>query len=161
MDIIVVALLSLALGVALGALWSTSRGRAAHELALQERAALAAGLEAERRSGAEKIALLKDAENKLREAFSALSAEALKQNSESFLQLARTSLGEFQKAATMDLDGRHKSIESLVQPLQGIAHEGRRQAERRRTRTRKLAGAALRTAPLADAVAAGAALGDR
>ncbi len=117
MDIIVVALLSLALGVALGALWSTSRGRAAHELALQERAALAAGLEAERRSGAEKIALLKDAENKLREAFSALSAEALKQNSESFLQLARTSLGEFQKAATMDLDGRHKSIESLVQPL--------------------------------------------
>lgn len=114
---IVVALLSLALGAAVGALWTSSRGRAAHEAALQERAALAASLEAERRSAADKVALLKDAETKLRDAFAALSADALKQNTESFLQLARTSLGEYQKAATMDLDGRHKAIETLVQPL--------------------------------------------
>ncbi|HJR61499.1 MAG TPA: DNA recombination protein RmuC [Vicinamibacterales bacterium] len=117
MEILTVALLSLTLGVALGALWSSSRARAPHEAALQERAALAAALEAERRSAAEKVALLKDAESKLRDAFSALSADALKQNNESFLQLARTSLGEFQKSATMDLEGRHKSIETLVQPL--------------------------------------------
>lgn len=114
---IVVALLSLALGAAVGALWTSSRGRAAHEAALQERAALAASLEAERRSAADKVALLKDAESKLRDAFAALSADALKQNTESFLQLARTSLGEYQKAATMDLDGRHKAIETLVEPL--------------------------------------------
>lgn len=114
---IVVALLSLALGAAVGALWTSSRGRAAHEAALQERAALAASLEAERRSAADKVALLKDAETKLRDAFAALSADALKQNTESFLQLARTSLGEYQKAATMDLDGRHKAIETLVEPL--------------------------------------------
>jgi DNA recombination protein RmuC len=116
-DIAVVAILSLALGGALGALWSSSRGRAAHERALQEKAALAASLEAERRSTAEKVALLKDAEAKLRDAFSALSADALKQNTQSFLQLARASLGEFQKSATMDLEGRQKAIESLVQPL--------------------------------------------
>jgi DNA recombination protein RmuC len=110
-------LLALALGVALGALWSSSRARAAHEAALQERAALAASLEAERRAGAEKLELLHDAETKLRDAFSALSSEALKQNTESFLHLARASLGEFQKTATMDLDGRHKAIDTLVAPL--------------------------------------------
>jgi DNA recombination protein RmuC len=114
---LVVALLSLALGAAVGALWTASRSRGAHEAALQEKAALAASLEAERRSAADKIALLKDAENQLRDAFAALSADALKQNTESFLHLARTSLGEYQKAATMDLDGRHKAIETLVQPL--------------------------------------------
>ena len=117
MEIAVVALLSLALGAALGALWSGSRGRGVHERVLQEKAALAASLEAERHSTADKIALLKDAEGKLRDAFSALSADALKQNTESFLHLARVSLGEFQKTATMDLDGRQKAIESLVQPL--------------------------------------------
>src|SRR5687767_2154151 len=113
----VVAVLSLTLGAAVGALWSSSRARLPHEAALQEKAALAAALDAERRSAAEKVALLKEAETKLRDAFSALSADALKQNSESFLRLARTSLGEFQKSATMDLDGRQKAIDALVQPL--------------------------------------------
>lgn len=111
------ALLSLALGVAVGALWAGSRGRQAHEAALQEKASLAASLEAERRSTADKIAVLKEAESKLRDAFAALSADALKQNTESFLQLARTQLGEFQKSATMDLDGRQKAIDALVEPL--------------------------------------------
>ena len=114
---IVVGVFALALGAAVGALWSSSRARAAHDSLLQDKAALAASLEAERRNAAEKLAVLKDAETKLRDAFSTLSSEALKQNSESFLQLARTSLGEFQKTATLDLDGRQKSIETLVQPL--------------------------------------------
>jgi DNA recombination protein RmuC len=113
----VVALLSLALGGALGALWSSSRARGAHESALQERAALAAALEAERRSASEKLTLLKDAETKLRDAFAALSSKALQQNNETFLQLARTSLGEFQKTAVMDVEARQKAIESLVSPL--------------------------------------------
>jgi DNA recombination protein RmuC len=116
-DIVVVAILSLALGAAVGALWSSTRSRGVHEAVLQEKAALAASLEAERRSAADKVALLKEAEAKLRDAFAALSADALKQNTESFLQLARTQLGEFQKSATMDLDGRRKAIESLIEPL--------------------------------------------
>ena len=116
MDILLGAF-ALALGAALGALWTSSRARSAYESLLQEKAALSASLEGERRAAAEKVALLKDAETKLRDAFAALSSEALKQNNESFLQLARTSLGEFQKSATMDLDGRHKAIDALVQPL--------------------------------------------
>jgi DNA recombination protein RmuC len=116
------------------AAWFTARGAAAQarlaatESALrdatrdltaagQESARLAAALDAERRSSAEKLALLHDAEVKLREAFSALSSEALRQNNQSFLELARTSLTEFQQVARLDLDGRQKAIEDLVQPL--------------------------------------------
>jgi len=85
--------------------------------ARQECARVGAQLEAARSSAAEKIAVLQDGEVRLREAFAALSAAALKQNNESFLQLARTSLGEFQRAATTDLEGRHKALEAIVQPL--------------------------------------------
>ena len=85
--------------------------------AQQERARLGAELEAERKAAAGKLALLQDAETKLREAFSALSSEALRQNNDSFLALARTSLSEFQQSARADLDGRQKAIEELVQPL--------------------------------------------
>ena len=53
----------------------------------------------------------------MRDAFSALSSDALRQNNQSFLELARTSLGEFQQTARVELDGRHKAIEELVQPL--------------------------------------------
>ena len=85
--------------------------------AKEECARVGAQLEAVRSSAAEKITLLQGTEARLREAFSALSSDALKQNNESFLQLARASLGEFQRAATTDLDGRHKALESVVQPL--------------------------------------------
>ena len=76
-----------------------------------------AALEAERATSAEKLALLQSAEVKLRETFASLSATALRQNNDAFLQLAKTSLSEYQKTATMDLDSRQKAIETLVQPL--------------------------------------------
>ena len=90
-----------------------------HDLtaARQDCARLGAELEAERAAAADKLQLLKDAEGRLREAFSSLSSEALQRNNESFLHLARTSLSEYQTAATLDLDGRHKAIETLVLPL--------------------------------------------
>jgi DNA recombination protein RmuC len=131
-------LLGLALGVTIGAFaWSVFQSRRTAELqarlherestfaalqydlglARQECARMGAQLEAARAASAEKIALLQGTETRLREAFSALSSEALKQNNESFLQLARASLSEFQRAATTDLEGRHKAIDSIVQPL--------------------------------------------
>ncbi len=97
----------------------TAQARLQQDLsaAQQEGARLAAELEAERKSAAGKLALLQEAEAKLRDAFSALSSEALRQNNQSFLALARTSLSEFQQNAKVDLDGRQKAIEELVAPL--------------------------------------------
>ena len=77
----------------------------------------AAALAAERAVSAEKLALLHSAETKLRDTFASLSAAALKENNDAFLQLAKTSLAEYQKSAVMDLDSRHKAIETLVHPL--------------------------------------------
>jgi DNA recombination protein RmuC len=61
--------------------------------------------------------MLESTENRLREAFSSLSSDALQRNNEAFLQLAHASMGEFRQAATADLEGRHKALESIVQPL--------------------------------------------
>ena len=95
---------------------ATLRAQLSSEL-VSTRARLEAELSAERRSAAEKLALLQDAEVKLRDAFSALSSDALRQNNKSFLELARTSLAEYQQTAKHDLEGRQKAIEDLVQPL--------------------------------------------
>jgi DNA recombination protein RmuC len=63
----------------------------------------------------------KDAQTKaltdLREAFKALSADALKQTAPEFLRLAEQSFGKLQEAAKGDLDKRQESIKVLVEPL--------------------------------------------
>jgi DNA recombination protein RmuC len=53
----------------------------------------------------------------LREAFRALSAEALKQSAPEFLRLAEQSFGRLQEAAKGDLEKRQESIKVLVEPL--------------------------------------------
>jgi DNA recombination protein RmuC len=53
----------------------------------------------------------------LREAFKALSAEALKQTAPEFLRLAEQSLGKFQETAKGDLAQRQEAIKTLVEPL--------------------------------------------
>ncbi|HIE93099.1 MAG TPA: DNA recombination protein RmuC [Acidobacteria bacterium] len=77
-----------------------------------------AELDGERRLGADRIRLFEQAEHTLREAFASVSADALRANNQSFLQLAKTSLSEFQKQAAVDLDHRQRSIDGLVKPLQ-------------------------------------------
>ena len=53
----------------------------------------------------------------LREAFKALSADALKQTAPEFLRLAEQSLGKFQEVAKGDLAQRQEAIKGLVEPL--------------------------------------------
>ena len=53
----------------------------------------------------------------LREAFKALSADALKQSAPEFLRLAEQSFGKFQETAKGDLAQRQEAIKGLVEPL--------------------------------------------
>ena len=53
----------------------------------------------------------------LREAFRALSAEALKQTAPEFLRLAEQSFGKLQETAKGDLAQRQEAIKGLVEPL--------------------------------------------
>jgi DNA recombination protein RmuC len=82
-----------------------------------QQARLTAQSDGERVAAEEKIALLRSAEQQLREAFASLSAEALRRNNQSFIELAKASLGEFQKGASGELESRQKAITDLVQPI--------------------------------------------
>ncbi len=81
------------------------------------RATLEATLEHVRKANDEKIELLDRATLDLREAFQALSAEALKSNNRAFLELARTSLERFQTEASGDLKLRQEAVANLVAPI--------------------------------------------
>jgi DNA recombination protein RmuC len=74
-------------------------------------------LDAERKAAEEKLALVNEAKQNLSDAFKALSAEALKSNNQSFLELAKTTLEKFQDGAKSDLTARQKAIDDLVKPL--------------------------------------------
>jgi DNA recombination protein RmuC len=104
-------LFGITLGGAIGALVAWLAGRVAT-------ARILVRLEAERQGSAEKLALLARAESRLREAFSSLSAEALRQNNRSFLELAQTKLGELQQSACTDLELRRRAVDDLVRPIQ-------------------------------------------
>jgi DNA recombination protein RmuC len=82
-----------------------------------ERTRLATQLGAERRATAEKLALLEQAELKLRDAFASLAADALRHNNQSFLDLADARLSQFQASASADLDHRREAVDDLVRPL--------------------------------------------
>ncbi|MDR3640297.1 MAG: DNA recombination protein RmuC [Humidesulfovibrio sp.] len=78
---------------------------------------LAARMEEERKAANEKQAILEDLQAKLQDTFKALSADALKHNNVSFVELAKAHLSTFQEAAKGDLELRQKSIEGLVKPI--------------------------------------------
>jgi DNA recombination protein RmuC len=71
----------------------------------------------ERKAAGEKLGLLNETQAKLSDAFKALSAEALKSNNESFLNLARATLEKFQEGARSDLEKRQTAIDQLVKPV--------------------------------------------
>jgi DNA recombination protein RmuC len=87
----------------------------------EEHAGIVARTEEERRASAEKLelaqGLVRQSEASLREAFSSLSSDALRRNNQSFLELARETLGAFQQQATGDLEKRQQAIDELVRPI--------------------------------------------
>ena len=58
-----------------------------------------------------------EGEAKLREAFTAMSAEALAANNNAFLEQAKLAFSELQTAATGDLELRKQAVEQLVEPI--------------------------------------------
>ncbi|WP_054697164.1 DNA recombination protein RmuC [Syntrophomonas palmitatica] len=66
----------------------------------------------------EKMAVLHEAQDKFSDVFRSLSAQALHNNNQSFIELARASLESFQEKAKNDLEKRQMAISQLVSPLQ-------------------------------------------
>lgn len=78
---------------------------------------LEARLEHERGAAAEKLHLLDDAQQRLTDAFAALSARALERSQQSFLTLAEERLGTVRQQAVGDLEQRRQAVEHLVAPI--------------------------------------------
>jgi DNA recombination protein RmuC len=80
-------------------------------------------IDQERRAAGEKLRLLESARAQLSDSFRALSAEALRDNNESFLHLAKATLERSQETARGDLELRRQAIDELVRPLQESLHK--------------------------------------
>jgi DNA recombination protein RmuC len=92
-------------------------------------------LDKDRAVHAERLRAYEAAESRFREAFQALSAEALKTNNLAFLDLAETRLRDVRTEATADLDARKQAVEQLLAPMARTLEQVDREikeAERRR-----------------------------
>ena len=91
--------------------------RREHAAASEALARTEAQRDAERQAAAEKLALLEAAKAKLQDSFKALSSEALSNNNESFLNLAKATLEKYQEGAQGDLEKRQQAIDKTVEPV--------------------------------------------
>lgn len=98
-----------------GAAWLLARQRLDAERL--KRVQAETRLEASERSASEKLQLLENAERKLADTFKALSADALRNNNSSFLQIARQSLEAVKNESQAELEKRQIAIEGLVAPV--------------------------------------------
>jgi DNA recombination protein RmuC len=121
---VLVAVLTLVVGLALGWLAARAKGQAAADQARadtqrarEDAARLTATLEAERAANAERLRLEAEGEQRLREAFAALAGDALKRNNEAFAELAAAKLATTKANVEGDLAQRQQAIEGMVGPL--------------------------------------------
>ena len=103
---IVLVAVCLALGALIG--WLAARPASAR---------LQTAIENERSAHAEQLRTWQRAEQSFRDAFTSLSAQALSQNNEAFLQLAETRFRQARTEVTADVDDRKKAIEDLLSPM--------------------------------------------
>ena len=118
---IVLLLIGLAIGAALGYLIAQSRSSArvaalSAELAATQ-ASAAREVEATRASTTQQLESARLTQEQLREMFAALSSDALHKNSRTFVDLAQQTLKQATTAADGDLAKRQQAIELLVTPL--------------------------------------------
>lgn len=74
-------------------------------------------LQTEEQVNNERLRMLDDAQDRLYNAFAALSQRALRDNNTQFLQLAQETLARFHVESRADLEQRQHSIQHLVEPI--------------------------------------------
>ncbi|MGF1452355.1 MAG: DNA recombination protein RmuC, partial [Opitutales bacterium] len=94
----------------------TEQAQATNEARI-ELAQLRVSQEKDAAAAAEKIALLKETEQRLREEFKVLANEALTSSNRGFLELAQQNFATLQQQARGDLEQRKAAVEGLVKPI--------------------------------------------
>ena len=87
------------------------------EAEITTRTAAETALQEERKRLEEQRALFNEAQEKLKDAFNSLAAQALNRNNQSFLDLAKGTLEKYQAEAKGELQAREKAVENLVEPI--------------------------------------------
>lgn len=82
-----------------------------------QKSSIETALEKERKNADEKLALLEQAQEKWAVAFKALSADALKSNNTTFVDLAKQTFEKYQSEAKGDLEKRQVAIQQLILPV--------------------------------------------
>ena len=95
----------------------------------EKQAGLETAIEKERTAAEEKLQLLDKAKEKLTDTFQALSATALKDSHESFLDLAKATLGKYQEGAKKDLESRQKEVKQITEPIKESLEKYDRQVQ--------------------------------
>ena len=83
----------------------------------EHQAELEANLENQRQVFEEKATLLNDLRNGLTETHKAISADALKNNNQAFIDLAQATFSKYMASARTDFDARDKAVKDTIQPL--------------------------------------------
>lgn len=94
----------------------TERDRRINEL-IADVARLDTEIKIEKTNSEEKLVILHQATEEMRNAFKALSSDALRDNNQSFLELARSAFEKLQSEAKGDLETRQKKVEDMVAPI--------------------------------------------
>jgi DNA recombination protein RmuC len=95
----------------------------------RDTAQLSAQLDVERRHYQERAAALEEAREQLKGSFAALSNQALKDNNEAFLHLAKENLRQFQLQAEAGLERKEKAVETLVKPIREALEKAEKQIQ--------------------------------
>ena len=109
--------LALAAGLLLGILIQYLWSRRAHNRLERDVAILNERLKSEEQLSEERAVALDQAETRLTAHFNQLAQVSLSRNSESFLRLARASLGQHEERAKAAISAREKAVEELVKPI--------------------------------------------
>jgi len=95
----------------------------------EKQAELETIVEIERVATEEKLQLLEKAKEKLTDTFQAISATALKNSHESFLELAKATLGKYQEGAKRDLELSQREVKEIVEPIKESLEKYERQVQ--------------------------------
>ncbi len=90
----------------------------AHQSLINEKTYLEATIAQERKADEARQAVWTEAEKRFKDAFQSLSATALKNNNQSFIDLSKVVFEKMQVEAKGEIQGHKKDIETLVYPMQ-------------------------------------------
>ncbi len=96
----------------------------------QESADLSRLIEKEQEVSRERLKAYEEAEQKLSDAFKALSAKALEANNEQFLQLARSLMDQMRERTTGELELKQREFKNIVSPLSDSLKQFQEQVHR-------------------------------